>query len=523
MLKKCGIWPYNSSVLSESDFDPSLITDIPQIEREPITEKTAATTTATEAQPIIVTELNYLEVIPLVTYTTTISSPTPGCSCWLPLILQILLLLRATNQAFSEREHKVHNIVLFREKYSWCKLTPIQQIIASPGYDSITINNNICVGACYSYSIPKTQPAEPGEIIGPYCDSCQPNVTKCYHITLKADGTNLLGPRIIQKQVEIIESCDCKTCDKNPKVDCELSEESTIELPQHLYTNKDTKSTTTMNPSELPDADLMDLKPEIKVNRIAKLPQEDSNNVERKYDLTSKLLKLLKAIQNEPSNTILKYDKDEIKSLVDMVQGPEKRLDDKNLLEFVNYVNSNNIDDFELDIQKLKEVLLSYQKNKDLIEKHRNFWFEFSDNAKIEEDLKKLRLPESFGLEGSTLGLKHHYTGSHIGMGIKSMNDMNAPTLVTLKIDQEVSSTSQKPPEASSEPAKHHHYIMEEENVAGKREHLVKGPHGSLVLTPDIKVEEKLNLETDALKPNHQGVVISYTGDDQSRPNLLDD
>ncbi|KAL3268609.1 hypothetical protein HHI36_007715 [Cryptolaemus montrouzieri] len=47
-FEKRGIWPYNSSVFSENDFAPLLMTDIPQIERErePITEVTNATITS---------------------------------------------------------------------------------------------------------------------------------------------------------------------------------------------------------------------------------------------------------------------------------------------------------------------------------------------------------------------------------------------------------------------------------------------------------------------------------------------
>ncbi|KAL3284345.1 hypothetical protein HHI36_018509 [Cryptolaemus montrouzieri] len=69
--------------------------DIPQIEREPITEVTTATTTsnirlAAVAAPLFnsqifaptVTEPNCLEVIPLASSTTKISSPKPGCSSW---------------------------------------------------------------------------------------------------------------------------------------------------------------------------------------------------------------------------------------------------------------------------------------------------------------------------------------------------------------------------------------------------------------------------------------------------------
>lgn len=69
---------------------------------------------------------------------------------------------------------KIHNIVLYPDKHSWCKTTGIKQIVAHPGCSSIEIDNNVCVGACFSYSIPRTLPSAPGEVITPYCDSCQP-------------------------------------------------------------------------------------------------------------------------------------------------------------------------------------------------------------------------------------------------------------------------------------------------------------------------------------------------------------
>lgn len=78
---------------------------------------------------------------------------------------------------------QVHNIVLYPDKQSWCKTTAIKQVVTSPGFKQTTIDNNVCVGACFSYSIPRTQPAEPGELIVPYCDSCQPVTTRCYHVS----------------------------------------------------------------------------------------------------------------------------------------------------------------------------------------------------------------------------------------------------------------------------------------------------------------------------------------------------
>lgn len=79
----------------------------------------------------------------------------------LPILFTILLLPLLE----AHREHKVHNIVLYPEKNSWCKTFPIKQIIGYPGYKSEEIDNNVCVGACFSYSIPHTEPEEPGEVI----------------------------------------------------------------------------------------------------------------------------------------------------------------------------------------------------------------------------------------------------------------------------------------------------------------------------------------------------------------------
>lgn len=137
---------------------------------------------------------------------------------------------------------QVHNIVLYPEKKSWCQLTPIQQIVASPGYESVTIDNNVCVGACYSYSIPKTQPAEPGELIGPYCDSCQPSEMKCYHVNLQRSDNTIEGPLVMKKNVQIITNCSCQACDKIRKDDCEIADENTSELPENLFTDQKNSS-----------------------------------------------------------------------------------------------------------------------------------------------------------------------------------------------------------------------------------------------------------------------------------------
>lgn len=183
---------------------------------------------------------------------------------------------------------QVHNIVLYPEKHSWCQTHQIQQIVASPGYDPVTIENNVCVGACYSYSIPKTEPAEPGELIGPYCDSCQPSEIKCYHVNLHADDKNVEGPKVIQKRVQIIMNCSCQTCNKIRKEDCEITDENTLELPQNLF--KDEKNLTDSNPDDFPDL-------------LHAPTQNDTENVihntETNIKLKNKIKKLYEIYQNQ--------------------------------------------------------------------------------------------------------------------------------------------------------------------------------------------------------------------------------
>lgn len=400
---------------------------------------------------------------------------------WIQQFLLTFLVLNIF-QSFAERIHKVHNVVLFRDQKSFCNLTPIQQIITSPGYETVTIENNICVGACYSYSIPKTLPADPGEIISPYCDSCQPNITECYHVNLTADASNLSGPSTIKKRVEIILSCECKTCNVDP-VSCDLSEDGTVDLPDHLYVTKDKVQ---IQYQEIPDI----LEAKSNASKIL--------HGSKQFELDDKLMKLLRKIQNGDRD-ISKYDWRELEMLLRLVDGSEI-LSDQNVLEFVNYVNANNSEDFELDVNKLKEVLLAYEKSKNIIEKSDQFWTGFSDNSKIEEDikqiLKKHNLDDSlFGIEGNRLGMKHRFTGSHISMGIKSP----PPTVTEPRTETTTQNNEQN----------HHHHLMEEGQAGLERGHLIKGPHGSLVLNPDIPTENKLNIQ-DHLKQNHLSSVVTY-------------
>lgn len=78
--------------------------------------------------------------------------------------LLVIVTLLTTYTTTAHREHKVHNIVLYPDKHSWCLPTAIKQVISYPGCKSVEIDNNVCVGACFSYSIPHTEPSDPGEV-----------------------------------------------------------------------------------------------------------------------------------------------------------------------------------------------------------------------------------------------------------------------------------------------------------------------------------------------------------------------
>jgi len=82
---------------------------------------------------------------------------------------------------------QVHNIVLYPDKHSWCTSTPIKQVISDVDCDPVEIDNLVCLGACFSYSIPRTVPANNGDEVNSYCDSCQPVNTLWIPVSMMAN------------------------------------------------------------------------------------------------------------------------------------------------------------------------------------------------------------------------------------------------------------------------------------------------------------------------------------------------
>ncbi|XP_076763532.1 uncharacterized protein LOC143430938 [Xylocopa sonorina] len=132
------------------------------------------------------------------------------------LTLAIALLLQWTT-LYAHREHKVHNIVLYPDKHSWCKTTPIKQVVTWPQCSSQELDNNVCVGACFSYMVPHSEPSAPGDLIRPYCDSCQPLDSVWHTVTLDCkDEEN--NPTTMQKKVQIITNCSCSSCMETSRI-----------------------------------------------------------------------------------------------------------------------------------------------------------------------------------------------------------------------------------------------------------------------------------------------------------------
>lgn len=314
-------------------------------------------------------------------------------------------------------------------------------------------------------------------------------------------------------------NCSCISCTKVQNKDCEITDQNTSELPTDLFSILHPNATSTSQETSQPPAEeipeLFHISNRNRTEPNAKKFQNINASKEEIAEHNTKLINLLKSIQSEEEDededdTNINYDKSQLNELLEILEDNKQELSSLNLMEHVNFVNVYNSENLQLDLSRLKEVLYEFLKNKDLTQKHKKFGLGFdlttkSKNEEINRDLedltKKYSLPSSFGLEGSRAGLTYH-KGSHVGMGIE--NNVVSP------------------PKAFG----HHHYAGEEQHAGLDTGHLVVGPHGSLVLAPDAKGNEKLHLDSDMVKPNHEGVVISYENHPKAHKvanDLIDD
>jgi neuroblastoma suppressor of tumorigenicity 1 len=124
-----------------------------------------------------------------------------------------ICFLKACESA-SRAHHKVHNLALYPERHSWCQATPIRQEIAhAPECSPKTIDNVVCLGACFSYSVPRAQ--DDAVKVPPYCDACRPIRTLWTTVTLNCTKAVTGELYHVAKNVELISNCSCVDCNDN--------------------------------------------------------------------------------------------------------------------------------------------------------------------------------------------------------------------------------------------------------------------------------------------------------------------
>lgn len=275
-------------------------------------------------------------------------------------------------------------------------------------------------------------------------------------------------------------NCSCISCETVQNKDCELTDQNTAELPTDLFNilHPGVGGGEPVSQEEVPD--------------LIHLPNRNRSGLNtNEVNLTNeqhneKLIKLLKSMEEQEGDTNISYDKKLIRELLEVLERNREELSNVDLMQFLSVVNLHNSENMQVDLSKLKEFLHVFKKNKhtqnvslDLVEMGAENNEEI--NRDVEDLAKKYELPNDYGLEGHRSGMTYQ-KGSHIAAGLE---------------DNTISS--------------HHHYVGEEQHVGSETGHLISGPHGSLVLTPDT------------LQPNHAGLVLSYENHPKNHKIVLDE
>lgn len=318
-------------------------------------------------------------------------------------------------------------MVLFPDKHSWCEKQEIKQVISFPGCKSIEIDNNVCVGACFSYSIPHTEPSDPGEVIVPYCDSCQPSDTRWHEVTLDCreghQNDPEQAPKLV-KRLQLIRNCSCISCEKSG-------------IGKHQsHTNEDD------SPSLFRDVpDLLD--------SINMMNETERDEVEMKHreSLRSILNNTLMTLVKNMHESNSAKDKAQLKDLLKMIrdQYPEDEVTDESIAEFLDMFQKDQV---QLEIPKLKEILFKFE-----LSKHNHA---FKPQKSHEDSNPSIETNEI-----------HHYDPH----GAKQ--DSN----------ELLHHLSNKNKHHLHQHNKHHHHLGE---TIDNDAHLVHGPHGSLVVERKI-------------------------------------
>uniref|UniRef100_U5EUC2 Putative neuroblastoma suppressor of tumorigenicity 1 n=1 Tax=Corethrella appendiculata TaxID=1370023 RepID=U5EUC2_9DIPT len=370
-------------------------------------------------------------------------------------ILEIFLLnlLLCSSIVAGNREHKVHNISLYPDKESWCKTVPIEQIISHPGCRQVKIHNNVCVGGCFSYSIPRTEPSDPGEVIVPYCDSCQPSETHWRHVTLdcqEEEHRNSINSDenyqpLLVKRVEIITNCSCNSCERK---------QDSHERGHHTSNSIESEENDEFGSSNEFASTNHDLNSKNDISDLLEViylaNDNDTDPSANHYDhlnnhnhqlFNKKIAAVLKNIQEKN----LKYDKMQLIELLKMIQSPDNdngKHNDKTLDHLIESLKHENP---QLDTKQLRDVFRSLDENNHHSHRYQPHQPHHHANGEIVDQTHHLQK----GLHGALI--------------IKSNDENDGNT------DDE---------------------------------------DGDIIL--DTEIKEKLKVKSDELNPNHAGTVLTY-------------
>lgn len=215
-------------------------------------------------------------------------------------------------------------------------------------------------------------------------------------------------PQTIQKGVDIITKCSCMSCQALENKECETMDQHTSELPADLFSglHPNTTNTTIVSSGSEEVPELLHLiHPEHDNHHRLK-----SNNVNQKFELNSKLVGLLNGIRNDDSTDNIQ--KQHIEELLELIRSSDHDLDDKSLLEILNYINAYGTDNLASDLHAIKKRIGPKKATEHQDEKNRNFGLNTLErgeqhNADIIKDLDDLNKPKNYGIEGIHHGVSH--------------------------------------------------------------------------------------------------------------------
>ncbi|XP_061501259.1 uncharacterized protein LOC1272023 isoform X3 [Anopheles gambiae] len=470
---------------------------------------------------------------------------------WLALATVILATMHGI-PATANREHKVHNIVLYPNKQSWCTTRNISQVITEPGCKQVTIDNNVCVGACFSYSIPHTEPSDPGEIIGPYCDSCQPSDVSYVFVSIAADccvrlcaAALLKTPRsflqvkvdctesgnakspYLYKQVQLIHNCTCTACDEQSTHGTAALVTSdqqpgggSQEHPasahdqqlghDHRHHAKHAAGTTVEAGSEESPSDSDMIQDDIpEILEVVHYSENDTEPIRHTpvHDLQSphsgttylEQQQLNHYEHNSHTDNVKKLLHQKIVKLLRSVEETNSHTDRAELVEMIRLIKGTSDRNWDELVESLQ-----------------------SENAILDFNRLRSELVEEEPLAGGAKAADQEPAGSGPPEYADHQRLMHHQyDALRHRAHGEPEQPAGETPKQHQQPAGHH--------AVGERidahHHLGRGPHGSLVIQADRadqevhrsiqnghEITEKIHIPAHELKPNHAGTVVTYDG-----------